>query len=87
MTDIRDKIDRRAFLRGMMLTSAGLLAPRPVMVQVPAGPRIVPACTDEFGDKLIAIVNAHMRAAYSGSRPWEVAEALLAQGAVKFHVL
>lgn len=30
-----EQLDRRAFLRGMMVTSAGLLVPKPVQVFVP----------------------------------------------------
>lgn len=30
-----EKLDRRAFLRGMMVTSAGLVVPKPVQVFVP----------------------------------------------------
>ena len=30
-----DQIDRRLFMRGLMLTSAGLIVPKPVMAAVP----------------------------------------------------
>lgn len=35
-----EALDRRAFLRGMMVTSAGLLVPKPVSVFVPEPPTL-----------------------------------------------
>lgn len=56
MSETLERLDRRAFLSGLMLTSAGLLVPKPVQVFVPRSNSLYLAYYEASGDFYLSVV-------------------------------